>query len=144
MKKVIQLLIIASSLCSCRHQLRTYPSILESYKQYQILSLLKKELEKETLSEKTRGEMITLAEDLAPRDSEIKLIKAKSLRSRGEIEGAKSAIEEAIKLSPNYSPALSAYGELLVTNGKIEEGQRYCRYALQLNPIDLAARRCAR
>ena len=144
MNRIGTLLLIATAFSSCHRLIKEPHSILESYKQYKVLSKLKSELKNGRLSDNTRDELIAFGEELAPRDSELKLYKAIALRNRGEIARAKQMLEQAIELSPNYSPAISAYGQLLVSYGKKKEGRNYCLYALKLNPIDLAARSCAR
>jgi hypothetical protein len=132
------------ALFSCHRNLKRQPSVLESYKQFQVISEVKRGLKRSQLNPELRDELIAFGEELAPKDAEMKLLKAANLKIKGRTAEAKYALEGAIALSPDYGPALSAYGELLIANGSTEEGRSYCIYAAKLNPIDLAARRCAK
>ena len=144
MSRLILSIFLLFLLSSCSKQLRRPPSVLESYRQYQVLLQVKKELRKENLELDKKEKLITFGEELAPKDSELKLSKASLYKARGDISNARSALEEAVSLSPANSLALSTYGEFLISNGHPEEGRNYCAYAMKLNPIDLLARRCSR
>ena len=143
MRKSCISVIILLILNSCSRTPKPDTSILESYRQYQIVSGIKIRLKKEKLSEVSRDTLISLAEQIAPKDAEIKLIKAANFQSKGKLSLAQNALEEAIKISPGYSPAFSSYGEFLIANGYQKLGRDYCRHAVALNPINIVARNCA-
>ena len=105
---------------------------------------LKKELRSQRHIGGVLDELISFGEELAPQDAELKLIEASALRTQGNVERAKLALEEALRIAPSYSPAVTAYGELLIESGFLFEGRDYCLSALRLNPIDMKARSCAK
>jgi len=142
MRSIILVLVLLITLSSCQKRLQSQTSVLEAYKQYQVLVQVKSELRKQSLDVVRRMELIAFGEELAPKDAELKLIKASAFRMNGELDKAQLALENAIEISPNYSPALSAYGELLIENGFYQEGKTYCLHAVKLNPVDLRARNC--
>jgi len=144
MNRVLLTILTLFLLTSCSRQLKKRPSILESYRQYQVLVSVKKELRTENVNLDRKKRLIAFGEELAPQDSELRLLKASVYKAKGDISSAKLALEEAIYLSPTYSLALSTYGEFLISNGNIEEGRNYCLYAVKLNPIDSVARLCSR
>jgi len=142
----MKLLLVISGLfvfCSCHRSIRPQPSILEAYEKYQVLMKVKSELRGNHSYQDNQDALIAFAEELAPKDAELKLIKARALLDKGEVVSSKLVLEEAIELAPSYSAAWSAYGELLIANGFLEEGRNYCAYAVRLNPIDMRGRKCS-
>lgn len=140
---IVVLLLLLLLLSSCRHSLARPYSVLQAYKQFMVLSQIKRELRDEHLTLKQKGEYISLAEQLAPKDPEVKLFKASYLKEGGRRDEAEIALVEAIRLAPTYTPALSAYGKTLIKAGREVEGKSFCNYAVKLNPIDSIARDCA-
>jgi tetratricopeptide (TPR) repeat protein len=57
-----------------------------------------------------------------------------ALAGQGKIDEAATHFAEAVRIQPNYLPALCNLGLSLVRRGKIEEGMGHCRAALAINP----------
>lgn len=144
MKNTLIFIIGLMTLMGCRRQLPPPPSILDAYKQYQVLVQLKKELRTKSRTRSELDQLVSFGETLAPKDGELKLIMASALKAQGDFERSKLLLEEGITLVPSYSPLFTAYGELLVESGFLKEGRDYCLRAMELNPIDTSARRCVK
>ncbi|MGA3285285.1 MAG: tetratricopeptide repeat protein [Verrucomicrobiota bacterium] len=56
------------------------------------------------------------------------------LAKQGKIKEAEAHLAAAVRLQPNYAPALSDLGITLIAQGKIEEGMHYIRAAIATKP----------
>ena len=86
------------------------------------------EIWRDTVSLFTHATAVTRANFIAHRELGM------ALAARGELERARTELEEAVRLNPSYALALANLGKLRVATGQVDEGLALLRRALEVDP----------
>jgi tetratricopeptide (TPR) repeat protein len=81
-------------------------------------------------------EHLLAARDLAPGDPSVLVLLGASYAAEGKWADAQHQYEAALKLDPNYAPALSQFSEVLVAKGESAKAIDLLRQHIQVRPDD--------